>query len=65
MLIFDPGDVKLSGYRHYLDAYYKLWHGVSGTYRGHPPHEPGVIDPIFWFSDSWGLLHEIYRAAKI
>ena len=26
-------------------------HGVSGTYRGHPPHKPGVIDPfflIFW-----------------
>ena len=33
----------------------RLVHGGSGSYRGHPPHELGVIDPFFWFSDSLGL----------
>ena len=29
--------------------------GGSGSHRGFPSHEAGVIDPIFWFSDSLGL----------
>ena len=46
-------------------SWLNISHEGSGTYRGHPSHEPGVIDPFFYFLIAEVFLHEIYRAAKI
>ena len=41
--------------------------GTRGVWDLHrsPPHEPGVIDPFFYFLIAEVFLHQIYRAAKI
>ena len=41
----------------------ELIHRVSGSYRGRPM-KAGLMTSIFRFSDSLGLFHEIYLAAK-
>ena len=39
--------------------------GVWGLIEVPPPHELGVIDPIFDFLIAEVFVHEIYRAANI
>ena len=40
-------------------------HGGSGTYRGHPLTNQGLLLKFFDFLIAEVFLHEIYRAAKI